>query len=105
MSTPAYLRGYIGSVLPSGVLQMRDPNDNARHRYQWAWIAGMPCRRRLPETGDFIDGAVGWEPVSDQMRARIDSAIALARIGRISTAHPIVDYYVRRRPPLNEQDP
>jgi hypothetical protein len=49
-------------VLADGTLQMRDPNDNARHRYQYRMVDGIPSRRTLPEEGDY-DPPAQWESV------------------------------------------
>jgi hypothetical protein len=75
------LAEYGGCLLPDGVLQMRDPHDNARHRYQYARIRGVPSRRTLPASGDY-DPPARWEP--------LDLTRLLACAG---TYHPILDYF------------
>ena len=37
---------YGGEILPDGTLQMRDPTDNTRSRYQWRVENGVLLRRR-----------------------------------------------------------
>lgn len=75
------LREYGGQLLADGTLQMRDPNDNARHRYQYRTVDGQPCRRMLPETGDYNPPAQ-WE------------AVNLASIAATNRGyHPILDYF------------
>jgi hypothetical protein len=62
---PTYLSGYYRAHLIRGeVLEMRDPNDNSRSRYQWRMIAGVLHRRRLPDKSDaWADiGIPDWEP-------------------------------------------
>lgn len=56
------LAQYGGRILSDGTLEMRDPNDNARHRYQYAIIDGVPSRRTLPDTSDY-DPPSRWEPL------------------------------------------
>ncbi len=99
MSRPRYLSDYLASVLPSGALQMRDPNDNAKHRYCWAWLGEVPSRIRLPEKGDFSDSPAQWESVSDAMQAQIDRSLSARRLGvRVPASHPIIEYFVRHAP-------
>lgn len=75
------LREYGGQVFADGTLQMRDPNDNARHRYQYRLVNGQPCRRMLPDKGDY-DPPAEWEPVNL-------AAIAATHQGY----NPILDYF------------
>lgn len=99
MSKPRYLSGYLASVLPSGALQMRDPNDRGKHRYCWAWLGNVPSRIRLPDKGDFRDQPAQWEPVSEAMQAQIDRALSARRLGvRVPASHPIIDYFIRHAP-------
>lgn len=98
MSHSSYLSGYLASVLPSGALQMRDPNDRGKHRYCWAWLGNVPSRIRLPDKGDFRDVPAQWEPVSESMQAQIDKAIVARRLGVKTLAHPIIDYFARHAP-------
>lgn len=75
------LAQYGGRLFSDGTLQMRDPNDNARHRYQYALVNGVPSRRTLPERGDY-DPPARWEA--------LDLRGLLACAG---TYHPILDYF------------
>ena len=43
---------YGGEILPDGTLQMRDPTDRTRSRYQWRVEGGVLLRRRLPNVGN-----------------------------------------------------
>lgn len=75
------LAEYGGKILPDGILEMRDPNDDAMHRYQYARVEGKPSRRVLPDAGDY-DPPAQWEPLD---------------LGEIAGArgmyHPILDYF------------
>jgi hypothetical protein len=75
------LKEYGGRVLSDGTLELRDPNDNARHRYQYRIVDSRPCRRVLPETGDY-DPPPQWEPIDLP-------AIAATHQG----CNPILDYF------------
>lgn len=77
----AKLAQYGGRVLADGTLELRDPNDNARHRYQYRLVGGEPRRRVLPEEGDY-DPSAEWEPLDLR-------ALAAAAHGY----HPVVDYF------------
>lgn len=93
MSQPAYLRDYLATIRPGRILQMRDPNDNSRSRYQYTLLDGQPARRRLPQRGFWRDdpAAAGWEPLNDQLV----TAIRIARLlGRKRVGHPIVDFFL-----------
>lgn len=68
-----------GRILADGTLEMIDPNDNARHRYQYAVVDGVPSRRTLPATGDY-DPPATWE------RIDVDSSPQ-------GYYHPIRDYF------------
>lgn len=93
MNRPKYLRDYLAVALPGRVLQMRDPNDNARHRYQYASIEGRPCRRVMPRTGVVRDDPeAAWEPLNPDLVARISMARRL-RVQRVG--HPIVDFFLK----------
>lgn len=78
------LKEYGGYILNDGygTLEMRDPNDNARHRYQYRVINGKPCKRTLPECGDY-DPPAQWEPYDVRALARIYAG----------TYNPIVEYF------------
>jgi len=74
------LAEYGGKVLPNGTMEMRDSNDNARHRYQYALIDGVPSHRTLPDKGDYNPPSQ-WEPLD------------LFAIAAIHQGHnPILDY-------------
>jgi hypothetical protein len=73
------LAEYGGHILPDGTLEMRDPNDNARHRYQYRLVDGAPVRRTLPDRGDY-DPPAQWEPMD------------LTKIPRVGY-NPISDYF------------
>jgi hypothetical protein len=76
------LAEYGAHILPDGILEMRDPNDNARHRYQYVLADGVPMRRTLPATGDY-DPPAQWEPLD---------------LGTLSGVayNPILDYFQLR---------
>ena len=75
------LQEYGGQVLTDGTLEIRDPNDNARHRYQYRLVNGQPCKRTLPDDGDY-DPPAQWEAID---------------LGGIAAAHhgynPILDFF------------
>lgn len=78
---------YGGRILPDGILEMRDPNDNAKHRYQYAWRpcqtnlrAFQPSRRVLPDEGDY-DPPASWWPYN------------LAELAAQGGYNPILDYF------------
>jgi hypothetical protein len=75
---------YGGKVLDGtdGTLEMRDPNDNAHKRFQYRLIDGQPCRRTLPECGDYAPPAE-WEPLD------LTAMIAVS----CGAYHPICDYF------------
>lgn len=56
-------RTYGGRILPDGTLQMVDPNDNCRRRFQYRLVAGQPMRRVLRQRGEWREGPAQWEPV------------------------------------------
>lgn len=78
------LAAYGGTILGSGILQMRDPNDNAKHRYQYALIDGIPMTRTLPNRGDYKPPAQ-WTPIDLR-------AIAASHQG----SNPILDYFASK---------
>lgn len=77
---------YGGRILPDGILETRDPNDDALDRYQYARIEGIPCRRVLPDAGDY-DPPAKWEPLYLENLAWF----------RGGAYHPILDYFATAR--------
>lgn len=87
---PNYLRGYLARITREGNLQMRDPNDGSRARYQYADIGGQLYRRRLPNRGKtWRDGTPLWEPITLRFRHN----------------HPIADYLraLQREPQTRDE--
>lgn len=77
------LREYGGRIIKINerrVVEMRDPNDNAKHRYQYCVMDGALHKRLLSSGGEIIDN---WTAYTD---AEV-CALQAVRAGY----HPILD--------------